>query len=48
MDIRNTYISNINDAYKVALSAVTNDSAIARISAAKESILNRKRNQKMV
>lgn len=48
MDIRNTYISNINDAYKVALSAVTNDSAIARISAAKESILNRIQNDAFV
>lgn len=41
MDIRNTYLSTINDAYKVALSVVTNDSAIARITAAKESILTR-------
>ena len=41
MDIRNTYLSTINDAYKVALSVVTNESAIARISAAKESILTR-------
>lgn len=48
MDIRNTYISNINDAYKVALSAVTNDSAIARISAAKETILNRIQNDAFV
>lgn len=48
MDIRNFYTSAIQDAYKVALSAVTNDSAIARISAAKEPILNRIQNDAFV
>lgn len=48
MNIRNQYISNINDAFQIALSAITNDSAIARISEAKESILNRIQNDAFV
>ncbi len=48
MDIRNQFITNINDAYQIALSAVTNDSAIERISNTKESILNRIQNDAFV